>query len=157
RFDGNARDDLGRLDGKLHGGASIVGGSLRLNGRDAFVETEPLAKGVREKTLEAWVVLDNLDQAGGGVITIEALAGTPFDSIVFGERQPRRWTAASENFLRTKVLEAPEESASAYELIHMAIVYGQDNSIAMYRNGKPYGAPYLPAKPLQTFQAGQSH
>jgi hypothetical protein len=47
------------------------------------MRTDSLTRDVREKTLEAWVLLGNLDQRGGGVISIEY--PPTFDAIAFGE------------------------------------------------------------------------
>jgi mono/diheme cytochrome c family protein len=159
-FEGDAKDSAGHLDAVLSGGASLVNGRLRLNGTDGVARTGPLPHSVREKTLEAWVALATLDQPGG-VLTLEDEAGHVFDGIVFGERQPRKWTAGSAFFARTLDLAAPEETSPPGSLVHLAITYGADNRIAVYRNGQPYGESYVPAaapeSALRTFAAGGSH
>src|SRR5262249_8104496 len=51
-------------------------------------------------------------------------------------------------------------TAKAGELIHVAISYGADNHVTIYRNGQPFGESYLPdgvASTLQTYAAGDSH
>ena len=53
-----------------------------------------------DKTLVAWVRLDNLNQAGSGVLAIQA--GDEFDAITFGEQVTRRWMAGSHGFRRTQ-------------------------------------------------------
>jgi hypothetical protein len=141
--------------GKLHGGAEVVGGRLRLQrAAQSSFESDPIPETIREKTLEAWVVLSDLDQAGGAAISIESTPDRDFDAIVFGERQPRKWIAGSGGFARTHDLEAPQESASAGQAVHMAAVYRADNSITLYRNGERYAAPYVPAAALRTFEKG---
>jgi mono/diheme cytochrome c family protein len=155
-FEGDARDSQGTLHGTLRDGAQIVGGRLRLNGSGAFVETAPLARPLREKTLEAWVALARLDQGGGSALTVEMAGGSVFDAIVFGEREPKKWTSGSEDFERTKNLDTGSETAAPGELTHMAIVYNADNSIALFRNGQPYGKPYTPGNELQTYQGGDA-
>src|SRR6185369_15566983 len=122
-----------------------------------YYQSASLQKDVREKTLEAWVSLAGLKQGGGAAISIESEDGGQFDAIVFGERQPKKWAAGSAGFERTRDLEAPEETAPPGTLIHMAIAYRADNSIALFRNGEPCGQPYTPGSPLRTFQAGKSH
>jgi hypothetical protein len=154
KFDGDARDAIGSLHGNLHGGATIAGGRLRLDGKSGYLRTAPLAGEIKEKTLEAWVALATLDQRGGGVVGIEEKATGAFDSIVFGERQKRKWTAGSESFARTRDLDAPEENFESGELVHVAAVYAADNSIRFYRNGRPYGDPYTPATALRRYTAG---
>ncbi|MSU62430.1 MAG: DUF1553 domain-containing protein [Pedosphaera sp.] len=153
-FDRDARDEISGLTGQLRGGARIERGRLILDGKDAFLETEPVKKDVREKTLTAWVSLTTPDQGGGGVISIEGMSGSPFDAIVFGERQRGKWSAGSEGFVRTKDLNVSEEQAGLAELTHVAITYQADGSITLYRKGKPYGSTYKPAGAIQTFKAG---
>jgi len=152
-FDGETNAVMG---GELKGGATIENGRLQLPKEGAFYQTAPLSRDIREKTLEVWVALADLKQAGGAAISIESEDGGVFDAIVFGERQPRKWVAGSGGFERTKDLEAPEETAPPGALVHMAIVYRPDNSIAVFRNGEPYGKPYTPGSPLQTYKAGKA-
>ena len=151
-FEGDARDSIGGLHGTLQGGAEIVGGRLRLDGKGAFVRTEPLTRDLREKTLEAWVALGNTDQRGGGVIALETADQGEFDAIVFGERVPRRWMAGSSYFQRSRDLAAPNEKAEPGELIHVAIVYRGDHSITVFRNGVPYADTYTPDGPNATLR-----
>jgi hypothetical protein len=153
--DGTANDVIGSMHGTLNGGATISAGRLVLNGTDGFVQTAPLGVTVTEKTLAAWVALSTLDQGGGGVITLEQGApGAQFDSIVYAERQARRWMAGSDFWRRTTDVSGPEETSPPGVLVHLAIIYRNDNSIAVYRNGRPYGAPYTQGV-LQTYEAGQ--
>ena len=153
-FDGTAN---ATPPGSLNGGASIANGILLLPKEGAYFQSSPLPRDIREKTLEAWVSLADLKQGGGAPISIEADDGSSFDAIVFGERQPKKWTAGSTGFVRTKDLDAHEENAAPDVSIYMAIVYRADNSITVYRNGEPYGATYTPGNSLQTFYAGKSH
>lgn len=145
------------MPGQLHGGARIENGRLRLPQDGAFYQTAPLPRDLREKTLEAWVALANLKQGGGAAIAIQIEDGSVFDAVVFGERQPKKWIAGSSGFERTRDLEAPDETAPPGALIHMAVVYRADNSIAVFRNGEPYGKPYTPNGTLQTYKAGHAH
>ena len=146
------------LPGEPKGGARVENHRLILTKEGAFYQTKPLTRDLREKTLEAWVSLADLQQGGGSALTVQNGSGSNFDGIVFGERQPRKWTAGSDGFSRTRDLEAPEEtSATAGHFVHIAIAYHADNRIAVYRNGQPYGKPYTPGTPLQTFKAGDAH
>jgi hypothetical protein len=158
-FEADARDDLGGLDGTLHGGAAVVNGRLRLAGEGAYLATAPLPRALREKTLETWVALATLDQQGGGVISLETRDGRTFDAVVFGEREAGKWVAGSESFNRTHDLAAAPETAKPGELVHLAVVYGADGSITVYRNGRRYGDAYVPtgAKAgLRTYPAEES-
>ena len=109
-FDGNLQDSVGQLHGTAHGGAKVEAGRLVLDGKDAFVTTVPLEKPLKERTLEVWVLLANLDQRGGAAISVQTLDGVTFDAIVFGEREPRKWMAGSNGFVRTKSFDGADES-----------------------------------------------
>ena len=153
-FDAGADDEIGAIRGSLEGGAAVSGGRLRLAGGGAFLRSEPLARPLKAKTLEAWVALARLDQKGGGVISVETPDGRVFDAVVFGERKDRSWLAGSDNYTRTRDLDGPTESARPSELVHVAIAYSPDGRIAVYRNGKLYGAEYAPQDRPPAFPAG---
>ena len=154
QFDGEA---VALMPGKFEGGAASEGGGLKLQGNGAYFQSAPLPKDIGEKTLEAWVSLATLEQGGGAAISIESQDGVVFDAIVYGERQPKKWVAGSNGFVRTQDLDIPVETSSPDLLVHMAIVYRSDNSIALYRNGEPIAKPYTPGSPLQTYAAGNAH
>ena len=162
-FESDARDEVGSLHGSLLGGAAVREGRLCLDGKKAYVRTPPLSRDIREKTLEAWVLLPDLDQRGGGVISIEhgsTFEGTVFDAIVFGERERATWIAGSDHYSRTKNLVATHENAKPTDLIHMAIVYDADGGITVYREGARYAARHVPRgdqATLRTYPAGESH
>ena len=145
------------LPGTFEGGAASEGGRLKLQGKGAYFQSSPLPKDIREKTLEAWVSLAMLEQGGGAAISIESDGGGVFDAIVYGERQPKKWMAGSNGFVRTVDLEIPEESSPPDSWVHVAIVYHSDNSIVLYRNGELIAKPYTPDSPLQTYAAGNAH
>ncbi len=158
-FTEDARDTYGKLNGTLKGNAKITNGRLVLDGKGDYVATLALHRPIREKTLEAWVHLPDLNNRGGGVISLEGTSGSPFDAIVYGERQPRKWMAGSNGFRRTRDLEAASESAKPNESIHVAIVYATNNSITVYRNGRRYAEPYTPTgaeTTVQTYAPGQA-
>ena len=120
-----------------------------------FSSFAPLKQTLKAKTLEAWVQLDNLDQRGGGVITIQTPDGVVFDSIVFGEQNPRQWMAGSNGFVRTQSFNAPQDQDAAGRAVHVAIAYHEDGLIAGYRDGQPYGKPYKSNGPFE-FVAGKA-
>jgi hypothetical protein len=158
-FDQDAGDSRGGLHGELQGGAVVRDGRLILDGKGSFLRTPPLAAGLTEKTLEAWVTVADREQRGGGVFTVESGDGAAFDSIVFAEGSPRRWIAGSEFAVRSRDTGGAEEAAAADALVHLAIVYRADHRIEIYRNGEPYGAAYTPAgdaAKLRTFDAGSA-
>ncbi len=142
---------------RFKGGARVESGALRLEKNGAYFQSTALEQNLAEKTLEAWVSLASLQQGGGAAISIQSLDGRVFDAIVFAERQPGRWMAGSDGFIRTRDLEAPAETAAPGQFVHLIATYHADGRIALYRNGEPYGAPYTPSAPLQKFRAGESH
>jgi hypothetical protein len=153
-FDGDLKDSIGGLHGTAHGSARVEGGKLLLDGIDSFVETSPLPTEIGPKTLDVWLTLTNLDQRGGGAMTIQSPSGAVFDSIVFGERQTGQWMAGSNGFSRWQSFLAPLEASAVREVVKIAIVYGADRTITAYRNGRRYGTPYT-ASSLAIFEAGK--
>lgn len=151
-FEVDARDEFGKVNGTLVGGAEIRGGRLILDGKRSYLHTEGLPKTLTEKTLEAWVSPATLDQRGGGVIGLETTAVHGFDTIVFAEKDARQWVAGSNFFKRSERLNAPEETAKPGEFVHVAVTYAADGTITFYRNGQPYGASYT-KPPLLEFPA----
>ena len=141
-FDKNFRDEIGSAHGIASGGARVADGVLHLDGKNDFVMTEPIARELTAKTLEAWVKLDHLNQGGGSAITIQNFDGGQFDAIVFGEREPGRWMAGSNGFARTKSFGGEEETAAKDRFVHVAITYSEDGTITAYRSGRQYGKAY---------------
>ena len=138
-------------DGTLKGGAKLGGGRLKLDGKEAHLLAAPLGRTLRAKTLEAWVRVGDLDQRGGGIMTVETPTGNLFDALVFAEQAPRRWIVGSNFFARTQDLRGPDETAPPGETIHLAATFADDGRIRFYRDGRPYGEAY--AKELATFPA----
>ncbi len=153
-FESDLQDIAGSAHGVASGGAKLDAGSL-IVGQQAHVVTAPLKQTLKAKTLEAWVQLDNLDQRGGGVMTLQTPDGGIFDSIVFAEQNPRVWLAGSNNFQRTQSFNAPQEQDAAGRAVHVAITYHEDGLITGYRDGQPYGKPYKSSGP-QEFVAGKA-
>ena len=153
-FDGDLKDSIGSLHGKFVGSAKVENGALVVDGK-SYVQTEVVPTELKEKTLEAWVQVDTLDQGGGGAITVETKNGGVFDSIVYAERQKRRWMAGSNGFVRTESFNGPEEVEAAKAIVHFAIVYQADGTIIGYRNGQPYGTSIRKAG-LQTYAANKT-
>ncbi len=112
--------------------------------------TEP----VRDKTLVAWVELDDLEQRGGSVLTLEHPDANQFDALVFGERTPRKWMPGSDRFQRTPIRQDawPLETAPK-KVVQVALSFKGDKG-TLYRNGKVY-AGYAIKAPV-TFPSGSS-
>ena len=112
-------------------------------GNGGYGVTEKIPFGVSEKTLSAWVKLDNLKQRAGGVITLQTPNGVVFDSIVYAEKQPYIWMSGSNNFRRTENFTlAPQEKQADKVFVHLVITYSKEGKITGYRNGQQYGKPY---------------
>jgi hypothetical protein len=152
-FSKGVQDELGPLEVALRGSARVDGDGLHLDGKTAFAHTPPLDRPLQSKTLEAWVSLANVTQRGGAAVSVQTLDGNQFDAIVFGETEPNRWIVGSDGYRRTQRIDGPEETAAADELVHMAIVYQDDGTIVVYRNGQPYGGSYRTSGPV-AFPAG---
>jgi hypothetical protein len=141
-FSAGPEDVLGGVKSELIGDATVFGGSLVLNGQKSFLRTEPIARRFSEKSLEAWVYVDDLNQRGGGVLAIEGITVHAFESLVFGESAAKKWLPGSNNFKRTKQPDGAEEISGPQQRIHVVISYSSDGTVTVYRNGKPYGEPY---------------
>ena len=146
------KDLVGKLHAEAVGEVKLTEAGAVFDGK-SLLKTPPLSSGIRAKTLEAWVTLANLDQRGGGVITLDMPESGVFDSIVYGELNANHWMPGSNVFERTQFLNGTPEKSTA--LVHMAITYAPDGTITAYRDGKPYGKPYV-VKNLPDFVAGKS-
>jgi hypothetical protein len=141
-FESGLKDQILGLKANLKNGATVEKGRLIIR-KGGYAVTDNLPIEINEKTLSSWVQLDNLNQRAGGVITIQNLNGGIFDSIVFAEKEPRKWMSGSNGFSRTKSFpSAPPENLAHNQLVHIAITYSPDGKITGYRNGKRYGKPY---------------
>jgi hypothetical protein len=132
----------GKLGFVAHGAQLDVGDlkawRMSLPVEKSFALSKPRVAPVRDKTLVAWAAPATLDQAGGGVLTLEG-PNDLFDSIVFGEAAPRRWMAGSDFFRRTFLHQDawPQETADARTLVQIAVVY-RGRQVTLYRNGALY-------------------
>jgi hypothetical protein len=154
-FTAGLQDQLGTLTATLVGEAKLSAAGLVLDGRQAYAQTPPLDRTLKAKTLEAWVSLANRTQRGGAAISLQTPGGDAFDAIVFGENEPGHWIAGSDFYRRTQAVGGAEETANPAEFLHLAITYQADGTIAIYRNGQPYGKTYKPAAPAE-FAAGRA-
>ncbi|MBL9179144.1 MAG: DUF1553 domain-containing protein, partial [Verrucomicrobiaceae bacterium] len=153
-FDKDLNDTRGKLPLKLTGNARLENGALVVDGQ-SMAESGSLPKTLSAKTLEAWVMLDDLKQQGGGVITVQHKDGGLFDSLVFAEKTPTHWVAGSNFFERSELFEGPAETEAATRPVHVAVVYQPDGTIRGYRDGKPYGRIYRKA-PGAVFESNNS-
>lgn len=147
-FDRDLRDQIGASHGVPHGNAVIKEGALVLDGQ-SYVESAPLSHPLREKTLAAWVMLGNLDQQGGGAVSVQSTDGSQFDAIVFGENHLRQWLPGSDLFARTQPFGGELEREAIERPVHVAISYHADGRIVGYRDGIPYGNAYRSPGPVE--------
>ncbi len=148
-------DTSGELSFGTQGGATLADGALRLDGRAAYAVSKPLPYALGPKTLQAWVQLADLQQQGGGAMSVETPDGQVFDAMVFGEQEAGQWSAGSNDFVRTKSFQGSPETVAAERPVRITLCYDADGTIRAYRDGEPYGAPYL-SSGLNSFAAGQS-
>ena len=148
--------DRVQWSGGLRGGARWGDQGLELSNPGDFFEAPAIDRDLREKSLEAWVALSDLEQGGGAAISLETQGGSPFDAIVFAERQPRNWMVGSEGFARTRDLAGPNEDTPAGAFVHLVAVFGSDQRIQLFRNGEPYGEAYASGAPFPVFAAGKA-
>ena len=139
----------------------VADGRLRpASGKESVtLATPPITFDVREKTLEAWIYVRKLPEKPATILRIRnrsGFRGAAVDGIQYVAGKRKQWENLSTVRFRTEDVEgAPEDTASG-ERVHIAIVYGLDDTIRLYRNGQPYGKPYkpqidLPAGRLQTY------
>jgi len=116
----------------------VSGKAFNFNGSSDFITTNTyLGINLKEKTLVAWVKLNDLEQQGGGVVGIQTDPNISdnFDSIVYGETTKYHWITGSSWFER--LFEAPFVEQSN-KWILMAITY-KDNNYSIYRNASLIG------------------
>lgn len=152
-FQSGTSDLVAGLSLTLHGTARIEEGALIADG-EGHASTGPLPFDLTAKTLEARVQLATLDQAGGGVMSVQGKNGGLFDSIVFAERRKNEWLAGSNSFARTLDFNGPVETEAATKPVHLILSYDADGTIRAYRNGEPWGEPIRKAD-LQTYPRGK--
>lgn len=153
-FEKDGSDSQGHLPLQFQGAAHIENGALILDGSSALARSAPLPKSLSAKTLEAWVILDTLDQKGGGVMTVQDKRGTIFDAIVYAEKAPQQWLSGSNNHRRTQSFSGTVDQDAAKRPVYIAITY-DGNKVTGYRDGLPYGVPYSSEESAQ-FLAGDS-
>lgn len=153
-FDKDLEDSKGRMHLDFVGAAHVENGALVVDGK-SMAKSGPLPATLKAKTLEAWVMLDNLTQRGGGVMTVQEKDGGLFDALVFGEKAPQHWVAGSNFFERSELFEGTPETDATTRPVHVAVVYQADGTISGYRDGKPYGRTFRKATGA-VFEAAKS-
>ena len=139
-------------------GATISGGMLNIGDGTWAITTGYSGPDITEKTLVAWLYLDDLDIRRGAPIGINMSSGDSFDAIVYAEREERQWMAGSSNFSRTDDFAPGFEETETGNLIKLAISYGDDGNgqthVMGYRNDELLGE-YVKG-PIATWVAGDA-
>ena len=138
-FNGNLKDSVGSLDLKAHGKTRYEEGMIVL--KKAHLQSAKLPIDLKAKTLEVWCKVHDINQRGGGVMGIQG-QGDFFDTIVLGERKHRHWISGSNGHSRTLDFPGSTPEEKPNERLHLVMVYKEDGTTTLYRNGKPYGKSY---------------
>ncbi len=138
-FNGDLNDSIGSLHLESVGPVQFQNGFVVLD--KAYLLSKKLPITLKAKTFEVWCKIHNLEQSGGGLMGIQG-DGDIFDTIVLGERKQYHWISGSNNHKRTLDFPDSTPETKPNELLHFAMVYEENGSTTLYRNGKPYGKPY---------------
>ena len=113
------------------------GNCLEFDGSDDYVYSNAIGT-ISNKTMSAWVKLDNVDQDGTGIVTIQkgntGDGGENFDALTYNETASGiGWGFGSHGWQRTSWSGIKETSTD--EWVHIAAAYS-DYSFKIYRNGE---------------------
>ncbi len=133
------KDSRGGMDLSVVEPASIKDGRLHVSGA-GYAFSSGLKQPIKEKTLEAWVLLNSDAQRGGAAVSLQSRDGVTFDAIVFGELEAKKWMPGSNGYVRSGSFQS-ELDESPGTVIHIAMAYDADGTIRAFRNGIPYGTP----------------
>lgn len=150
-FDGDLKSSVNSVDLQAHGDVEFQDGMVVLD--QAYLQSGNLPIELKAKTLEVWCTVPDVNQRGGGVMAIQG-PGDFFDAIVLGERKPQHWISGSNGFSRTEDFPESTPETDSHHMLHLAMVYQEDGTTALYRNGHPYGKPYR--KGSATFPKGKT-
>ena len=119
-------------------GATVSDGMLSIGDGTWAITTGYSGPDITEKTLVAWLYLDDLDVKNGAPLGINKSSGDSFDAIVYAEREEHRWMAGSSNWSRTDDAVPGFEETETGVLIKLAVSYGDDGNgqthVMIYRN-----------------------
>ena len=110
---------------------SANGGSIVFDGTNDYVVSSNFTPNFSTKTLSGWVKLSSIIQQGGGLITLQSIDGTVFDSIVYNEIG-QGWGFGSNGFSRTGWSGVLETSTSDW--VNITATY-ENSNYKLYRNG----------------------
>lgn len=142
-----AGDELVDLTGSfadlaLHSGAQVTNGKLEIDAGQYALTTNYKGPTIADKTLVAWLSLDDLDIQSGAALSMKGICAGEMDAIVYGELESHRWMAGSDYFKRTSPPSPGYAETTTGELIQMVITYAETANgthIIIYRNGQVIG------------------
>jgi hypothetical protein len=138
-FNGDLKSSVNSLDLEATGKIEFEDGLVVLNKSHLISPKLPIE--LKAKSLEVWCKLQDLDQNGGGLMGIQG-PGDLFDTIVLGERKSRHWISGSNGFSRTEDFPDSTAEDAIDQMLHLVMVYQEDGTTTLYRNGLAYGKPY---------------
>lgn len=142
-----AGDELKDLTGNfadlnLHSGAEVRNGKLDVDPGQYALTANYQGPTIGDKTLVAWLSLDDLDVQSGAALSLKGICGGDMDAIVYGELESHRWMAGSDYFNRTSAPAPGYTETATGEMIQMAITYeytANGTHVIIYRNGVVIG------------------
>jgi Concanavalin A-like lectin/glucanases superfamily/Leucine rich repeat/Leucine Rich repeat len=121
------------------GGAPAAGArGLQVFVRGKLVRVVPLTQPIREKSLEVWFTISDLEQQSTTLVQIDDGVQT-WDGILYADQDRREWYPGSSFRHRSGKLKGPVETAQPTDLVHLVMVYQSNGAIALWRNGESYG------------------
>ncbi len=165
KFDVDVRDQIGELHGQWSEKVEVAEGRLRAKG-ETSITTVPLARDVREKTMEVWFYAKGKQERGVNLMEVanrSGYRGAATDAIRLTGGPRQQWINASTASFRTQEVEGPTETTAAGQRTQMVATFAADGTIRLYRNGEPYGKAYRPdpeagaAAELQTYLKGDGY
>jgi len=138
-FNGDLKASVSSLDLNAKGKIEFRDGMVVLKRAHLISNKVPID--LKAKSLEIWFQAHDLSQRGGGVMGIQG-PGDFFDTIVLGERKFKHWISGSNGFSRTLDFAESTPEVLQNEMLHLVMVYNDDGSTLLYRNGIPYGKPF---------------
>ena len=157
--DGKLRPPMANDGGTEEPSEGADGGS-----KPGIAVSRKLRQAVRAKTLEVWIDVETVPEKSATVMEVRGLSGyrgASVDGIQFVAGDSPRWENYSVGRFRSADTGGEPEELQPGDRLHVAVTYSTNGTIALYRNGAPYGAPYRPdasiaAGRLQVYRAGDA-
>lgn len=138
-FNGDFKSSVNDFELTPHGKVRFENGMAVLD--QSYLQSPSLPIELKAKTLEIRFRLHDVNQQGGGAMGIQG-PGDFFDTIVLGERKHKHWISGSNGFSRTDDFPDSTAETETETLLHLVMVYQDDGTTRLYRNGQPYGESF---------------